>query len=259
MKKSVADSEHYKWGEDCDGWHLLKSGSLSVISEKMPSGTSEILHYHSKSQQVFYILSGEATFEVEGETVNVSANESLHIAPRTWHRIKNESSSEITFLVISEPKAQGDRIELVDYSDALKIHIKTLNYEWLEKYFKVEPGDEKSLSNPKEEIIDKGGFVWFVRFRDAIAGTVSLLKKADDTYEIGKMAVSGNFQGSGIGNMLVKHCVHKAKELGIPKLILYSNTSLGPAIHLYKKFGFEETQLESGLYDRADIKMIKFL
>lgn len=258
MKKSVANSEHYKWGGNCDGWHLLKSESLSVISEKMPPGTSEVLHYHSKSQQVFYILSGEGTFEIEQETVTVGTNESLHIPVKTWHRINNKSNADLTFLVISEPKAQGDRIELLDYSEALKPYIRSLNYEWLEKYFKVEQGDAKSLSNPKQEILDKGGFVWFVRFREQIVGTVSLLKKADGDFELGKMAVSENFHGFGIGNMLIKHCFNKANELGIPKLVLYSNTKLAPAIHLYRKFGFVETELEPGLYERANIKMVKF-
>jgi mannose-6-phosphate isomerase-like protein (cupin superfamily)/N-acetylglutamate synthase-like GNAT family acetyltransferase len=259
MKKSVENSEHYKWGNDCDGWHLLKSDELGVISEKMPSGTSETLHYHNRSQQVFYILSGEATFEIEGETVSVKPNESIHIPPKTLHRISNETAAELTFLVISEPKSQGDRLEIIEYSDDLKSHVKTLNYCWLEKYFKVEAGDEKSLSNPKEEILDKGGSIYYVRKAGEIIATASLLKKANGDFELGKMAVSDNFQGLGIGQMLLKHCFNEAKKRGIPKLVLYSNTVLENAIYLYKKFGFVEIPLESGLYERANIKMEKIL
>jgi hypothetical protein len=37
---------------------------------------------------------------------------------------------------------------------------KTLNIEWLSKYFKIEPKDELVLSNPQEEIIDKGGMIF---------------------------------------------------------------------------------------------------
>jgi hypothetical protein len=51
--KNTDNSEHYIWGENCDGWHLLKSDSLSVIQEKMPPGTKESLHFHSKAQQFF--------------------------------------------------------------------------------------------------------------------------------------------------------------------------------------------------------------
>ena len=39
MVKSIKNAEHYQWGNACDGWHLLKSETLSVIQEKMPAGT----------------------------------------------------------------------------------------------------------------------------------------------------------------------------------------------------------------------------
>lgn len=111
--KSINNAEHYTWGAACDGWHLLKSGSLSVIQETMPPGTSEQLHYHEKAQQLFYILEGIAHFEVDGNEVEVMANESLHILPMTKHRIFNRHyNRSLRFLVISEPKSHGDRINL---------------------------------------------------------------------------------------------------------------------------------------------------
>ena len=51
-------------------------------------------------------------------------------------------------------------IQIIDFSDDLKESIKTLNYEWLEKYFRVEKSDVISLSNPREEIINKGRFIF---------------------------------------------------------------------------------------------------
>ncbi|MEO6980432.1 MAG: cupin domain-containing protein [Mucilaginibacter sp.] len=110
MITSTQNAEHYTWGNQCDGWHLLKSTTLSVIQERMPPGTGEQLHYHHHAQQVFYILSGTATFEVEGESKTVQANESIHITPNTKHRILNNSDADLHFLVISEPKAHGDRV-----------------------------------------------------------------------------------------------------------------------------------------------------
>ncbi len=146
-------------------------------------------------------------------------------------------------------------IEIIPYADALKEHIKTLNVEWLEKYYSVEPNDVISLSNPKEEILDKGGYIYYATVDGAIAGTVSLLRITSDEFELGKMAVSGNYQGYGIGNVLMQHCIDEAQRLGIKKLILFSNTSLGPAIHLYRKYGFVEAAFEPGHYKRSNIKM----
>lgn len=146
-------------------------------------------------------------------------------------------------------------IQIIDYSDELSEFVKKLNYEWLEKYFQVEKGDIISLSNPKKEIIDKGGYIFFVRLNQEIVATASLLKKTDTIFELGKMAVTSTAQGKGIGKLLLNHCLDFAKNKGISTLILYSNTQLQPAIHLYKQIGFTEIPLEQGLYERANIKM----
>lgn len=152
-----------------------------------------------------------------------------------------------------------NKIEIINFAEGLEEPIKTLNYEWLEKYFKIEESDIRSLSNPKEEIIDKGGFIFYAKLNDDIVGTCSLLKKNDTTLEIGKMAVSENAQGHRIGTLLLEHCLNFAKNHRIETLILYSNTQLAPAIHLYRKYGFYEIEMEKGLYERANIKMEKRL
>jgi ribosomal protein S18 acetylase RimI-like enzyme len=148
-------------------------------------------------------------------------------------------------------------IEIIDFTNDLKDHIKRLNYEWLEKHFCVEKGDVISLSNPKEEIIDKGGMVFYAKLNDEIVGTASLLRKNDQVFELGKMAVSTPAQGFKIGTLLLEHCLDILKQKNIEKCILYSNTKLESAIHLYRKYGFVEVKLESGLYERANIKMEK--
>ena len=151
------------------------------------------------------------------------------------------------------------QVEIITYSTELKEHLKTLNYEWLEEYFHVEEGDKVSLSDPQGQIIDKGGFIFFAKYGEEIIGTASLLKKTNEIFELGKMAVSKNSRGLGVGNQLMEHCLEFAKQQAIRELILYSNTKLEPAIHLYRKFGFEEIELEAGVYERGNIKMKKIL
>ena len=151
------------------------------------------------------------------------------------------------------------QIEIIPYSPELKEYLKILNYEWLEEYFHVEDGDKVSLSDPQGQIIDKGGFIFFAKYEEEIVGTASLLKKTNEIFELGKMAVSKNSQGLGIGNQLMEHCLEFAKQQDICELILYSNTKLEPAIHLYRKFGFEEIELEAGVYERGNIKMKRIL
>jgi mannose-6-phosphate isomerase-like protein (cupin superfamily)/GNAT superfamily N-acetyltransferase len=259
MEKTLTSLEHYTWGQNCDGWHLLKSDDLSVIKERMPKNTAEALHYHKNSQQLFYILSGEASFEMNGEQVILTSHDSIHVPGRTLHKISNHGDVDLEFLLVSQPRAHGDRVDIIDYTEDQKEPIKTLNIEWLEKFFKVEPNDVIQLSNPTEEIINKGGYIYYARHNDEIVGTVSLMRVDPNVYELAKMAVTDSAQGLGIGNGLMQHCFNESKRLGIDKLVLYSNRSLSSAIHLYEKYGFQEVELEAGHYERANIKMEKIV
>ena len=103
-------ADHYVWGEVCDGWHLVRDADLSVIEESMPPGAQEVRHYHNRAQQFFYILIGEATMETDGETIRLRAGEGVRILPGTTHKILNESSAPVRFLVISQPPSHGDRV-----------------------------------------------------------------------------------------------------------------------------------------------------
>jgi ribosomal protein S18 acetylase RimI-like enzyme len=151
----------------------------------------------------------------------------------------------------------NSNVVIIPFSDSCSEAIKTLNLEWLTKYFKVEPKDEMVLSSPKSEIIDKGGFIFYAQYQGSIVGTVSLLKIDETTFELSKMAVTSSVQGIGIGKRMLEYCFEFAKNNNINRLILYSNRSLESAIHLYTKYGFNEIPLEAGIYERADIKMEK--
>ena len=150
-------------------------------------------------------------------------------------------------------------VEIIPFSATLAAPIKTLNLEWLKKYFKVEPKDEIVLSDPQGQIIDKGGMIFYAKYNDEIVGTVSLIKIDNTTFELSKMAVTDGVQGLGIGKKLMLHCLAIAEANGMEKLILYSNRKLLSAIHLYEKFGFVEVPLEDGVYERADIKMERII
>ena len=150
-------------------------------------------------------------------------------------------------------------IEIIPFSPAYKEAIKTLNLEWLQKHFRVETKDEIVLSDPEGQITDKGGMIFYAKYKNEIVGTVSLIKIDNTTFELSKMAVTVGVQGLGIGKKLMLHCLAVAEAQEMEKLILYSNRKLLSAIHLYEKFGFIEIPLEDGVYERADIKMERII
>ena len=146
-------------------------------------------------------------------------------------------------------------IAIIPFTEALAHHFTALNKAWLQKYFVVEPVDEIMLANPKQYFIDKGGFIFFAVYNNEVAGTFALLKVSDTVFELSKMAVDEKFQGKNIGNAMMDFCLQEAKRLQLHKVILYSNTLLEPAIHLYKKYGFTEVPDFKSEYNRANIKM----
>jgi mannose-6-phosphate isomerase-like protein (cupin superfamily) len=110
--QNTKTAEHYTWGDGCDGWRLLNRTDLSVIQERIPSGLGEVLHFHNKSRQVFYVLEGHLEIEVLDQKVHLNTGDSLEIAPMQTHRVSNTSASDVHFLVISAPSTMNDRVNV---------------------------------------------------------------------------------------------------------------------------------------------------
>ena len=103
---------HYRWGAASDGWHLLEGEDLSVIQERVPPGEAERRHQHTHARQFFFILSGEATLEIDGLEVVVNAGQGVEVPPGAPHQFFNRSEADVSMLVISSPRSHGDRVDL---------------------------------------------------------------------------------------------------------------------------------------------------
>ncbi len=155
-----------------------------------------------------------------------------------------------------KPKNRINKLKIISFKEEYAEHFKDLNIEWLEKYFYVEDHDREVLNNARTYIIDKGGYIFFALYKGEVAGTFALMNE-EEGYELSKMAVSPKFQGLKIGQQLMQYSIHFARNKKWSKLLLYSNTILENAIYIYKKYGFEEVDLETdNPYNRSDIKMV---
>ena len=149
-----------------------------------------------------------------------------------------------------------ENIEIIGYETKYASHFYDLNVAWLEKYFYVEPYDQKVLSNPKKYVIDPGGYIFFAKYAREIVGVVSLINQKS-FFELSKMAVTPKYQGLKIGLQLMNFCIEFAKQKQWESITIYSHKKLLPAIQLYKKVGFKEISLEENShYERSNIKML---
>lgn len=147
---------------------------------------------------------------------------------------------------------------LVPYNPQWQSFYETHNRAWLERYFRVEPRDDDMLKDPENFILSKGGYIFIALLGEYPVGGVSLINEGEGRFELSKMYVPFSLQGFGFGKMILEGAIKEAATLGCRHLGLLSNTSLEPAIHLYRTLGFRElemTEADKALYQRADIKM----
>ena len=136
---------------------------------------------------------------------------------------------------------------------------KRINYDWIERFFKVEPLDMESLENPEKFYIDKGGLVLLAEYQGKIVGTAALKPMTEDAMELSKMGVDNSAKGLGIGELLGQSIIEEARRMGLKRLYLETNSRLLPAQNLYQKLGFKSVKDFSSPYSRADVAMELFL
>lgn len=122
---------------------------------------------------------------------------------------------------------------------------RTLNEEWISRYFTLEAKDREILGDPEGKILKHGGHILMARLGDQAIGCVALIPMGDGVYELSKMAVSPEMRGLGIGRKVLLEAIKLAKQIGAKSLFLGSNSKLQNAVHLYESVGFRHVPAES--------------
>jgi N-acetylglutamate synthase-like GNAT family acetyltransferase len=135
---------------------------------------------------------------------------------------------------------------------------RTLNEEWIARYFSLEARDIETLGDPETTILRKGGSIFMVYADSLPVGCAALIPLGQGVYELSKMAVSPQLRGRGLGRRLLLHAIAQARLLGATSLFLGSNTRLADAVHLYESVGFRHVppaSLPPNPYTRANVFM----
>jgi ribosomal protein S18 acetylase RimI-like enzyme len=146
-------------------------------------------------------------------------------------------------------------MEIVEFDPAHAEAFRTLNEAWIGKHFALEPKDREVLGDPQGQILAKGGRIFMALKDGAAVGCVALMKMADGGYEVAKMTVSEDLRGAGLGRLLMQRCIDAGAEMGASRLYLETNSSLGPALGLYRAMGFRDLAPADTPYVRADVFM----
>jgi GNAT superfamily N-acetyltransferase len=145
---------------------------------------------------------------------------------------------------------------VVTWRPELRADFERLNLAWIERWFTVEEEDRKVFRDPGGQIVEPGGQIFFVVDEHGVRGTCAVIRHDATTFELAKMAVEPSAQGRGYGDRLVESVIGFARGAGATRLMLVSNTRLGPALNLYRKHGFRDVPLDpANGYSRADIQL----
>ena len=86
----------------------------SLAEARLPPGGATTPHYHPRTEEIYYILSGAGNMRIGGETRDVSAGDAIAIPPGQIHQIQNTGASTLLFLCCCAPTYEHDDTVLVD-------------------------------------------------------------------------------------------------------------------------------------------------
>ncbi len=148
-------------------------------------------------------------------------------------------------------------MELVTYRKEYKQIFIDLNIQWIKRYFVPEAADYEILDQV-DRLMEMGSMIYFAIEDGQVLATCMAMPLEGSEWELCKLAAVGQYTGKGAGSKVFKACMDFAIAHGAKKITLISNRLLKPALHIYRKFGFQEVPLrkEAWDYNRADIEFV---
>jgi DNA-binding MarR family transcriptional regulator/GNAT superfamily N-acetyltransferase len=86
---------------------------------------------------------------------------------------------------------------------------------------------------------------WIAEMNGEIVGSVLVVQKDDRTAQLRLLLVEPKARGMGLGGRLVEECIRFARRSGYKKMILWTNSVLVEARHIYAKKGFALVESEA--------------
>lgn len=234
---------------------MAKAGYLLEKKDKS-DGRRNVVQLSAKGKTIITKIQNQYT-DVQRAVEDISRNtkNDLWEAIAEWENLLEQKT---LLQRVKEVKREREtrHIRIIGYTPKYKKAFRSLNEAWIKKYFKMEKADYAALENPKPYILDKGGHILIALSDNKPVGACALISMNDKvSFEMAKMAVAPEMQGKGLGYLLGKSVIEKAKALGAKRLYLESNTILKPAISLYRKLGFKEVEGPPSPYERSNIQM----
>lgn len=117
---------------------------------------------------------------------------------------------------------------------------------------------DADIVDPAASYTQAGGWFEVIEDQGRIVGSVGVYRLDDTTCELRKMYLLPEFQGLGVGRLLLEAALEAARHLGFAEMVLETNAKLESARRMYGRYGFVAYPGEH-LSPRCDLAMRKAL
>jgi mannose-6-phosphate isomerase-like protein (cupin superfamily) len=98
--------------------HALDVSAFGINAIVLPPDTEWFNHYHDVQDELYFVHSGRAGFEVEGDTFEVGPGGAVHVESTTPRRFWNAGEGELVLLAIGGKDGYVERDgHMVDPAD----------------------------------------------------------------------------------------------------------------------------------------------
>jgi DNA-binding MarR family transcriptional regulator/N-acetylglutamate synthase-like GNAT family acetyltransferase len=218
---------------------ILSAFEKRGLVEKMPSeddGRQSLLALTGEGRQQFAPLEARTIQQVSGMLERLSENEQRHLisAMQTIEKLlapaeKPESVAKASYLL--RPHQPGDMGWVVHRQGVLYAQ----EYGYDERF---EALAAEIVAQFVQNYDAKRERCWIAEREGEVVGSVFLVAKSKTTAKLRLLYVEPSARGLGIGSRLVGECVRFARQAGYKKMVLWTQSELDAARHIYKQAGF---------------------
>ncbi|NHK29705.1 MAG: MarR family transcriptional regulator [Asgard group archaeon] len=209
-----------------------QQGLIKKVKSKKDA-RQRLLSLTKEGQKAFSLLDKRSTDEIKEMLNDLSETEQkkLLTAMNSIRSLldKGFKFSEPFFLRTHEPGDMGWIVYLHGY-------LYSQEYGWNEEFEALVSqivADFLKNFNPAKERC------WVAEMDREIVGSVFVVYESDNTAKLRLLLVDPKARGMGLGTRLVEECIKFARRCGYKKLVLWTNSVLLEANHIYKKKGFK--------------------
>ena len=144
-------------------------------------------------------------------------------------------------------------MKIIEFEEKYRKDFIDFNTDWIVSNFGFLEEQDKETFEKIDEEMKAGAMIFFAVENDTALSTCMARPMEEATWEICKLGSNKELPHKGAGSAVFEAAMNWALEHGAEKLFIVSNRRLKPALHIYRKYGFKEIELENCEYIRGDI------